>query len=847
MQPRHSLRNKLIASLLLGCLIPYIIGGFYLKSFIEDWHRANHTKQSELLLREISELIDQSLLTPMGNTAKMLSSETRVIQTAKLELLHSGQINNHTAHDSTMDHYLPTEAETQLSDYFRTIKSNFDNVNFIFFATSDGAYMEYPAFKPTKPYDPRERPWYQNTIKNDGLTISDPYVSQVTNELIMSFTMPVKADGKTIGVIGISVKIVDIMSQISSIQLGDSGYLLVLNSRNKIAISPAAPQWILETPEQIEEPLLSQLVQNGSEQVKGKLLGESVIADQYISSNSEWKIVSVVKESELLDQVNAISQILYVIYAITLVIISLLVLWIVRNTTRPIVALSGVIDRIAHLDFSLADKLEAQRISVNKDETGMIAGSILTMAEQLETYIYDLHASTQEIIDKNELLTASEEELIAQVAEIDSQRQYIDYLAYHDPLTGLANRRKFNDELDSTLKNERQGAVVLLDVDNFKRINDTLGHVYGDKVLQAIGARLITFAKSGPFVSRFGGDEFLILIDTTQIRSSIETCVRQLKDLFIEPLNIDGNNLEVQLSIGVARFPEDALTSDQLIMYADMALYNVKSQSKGDYKYFDSTMAEQLATRGYIEQLLKSAVQEDQFELVYQPQVHTLTLETCGFEALLRLKSESISPAVFIPIAEETGLIIQIGRMVAKKAVEQLSIWQKDSLDLRTVSINFSASQIHDSGFIAYLEDLLHHFQVPSKLLEIEITENIFIDNKEMTLQFLSQLRALGVKISIDDFGTGYSSLSYLTFLPIDKVKLDKSLSDKFLDYEDTSVMDNLISLAQSLGLIVVAEGIETKSQFERLRLAACDSIQGYYFSKPLKAHEAIHFIATHK
>lgn len=844
MKPQHSLRNKLILSLLLGCLIPYIIGGFYLKGFIEEWHRSNHTRQSELLLREISELIDQSLLFPMGNTVKMLSVHDQIVEAAVAQANSPGALNTHINHDMTMDNYEATATEKELSTFFSNIKAHYENINFVFFATTDGAYMEYPQFKPSKGYDPRERPWYQNTIKNDGLTISDPYVSQVTNELIMSFTMPVKSGDKTIGVIGISAKVVDLMTKIGNIKLGESGYLLVLNNRNKIAISPAAPEWMLETPEQIAEPLLSKLVETGNEQIKGTLLGEKVIADQHISASTDWKIVSIVKEAELLAQVNEVLNILYVIYFITLSLISILVLTIIRSTTQPILALSQIVDRIAHLDFRASDRDTTQGISQNKDETGIIANSILTMVNQIQQYIADLKTFNQQITEQNELLSASEEELIAQVAEIDSQRRYIDYLAFHDPLTGLANRRKFNEMLELSLRSGRNGAVVLLDVDNFKRINDTLGHVYGDKVLQAIGLRLLAFENTQISVSRFGGDEFLILIETPDDGLRLEQTVLKLKQLFQEPLSIEENQLEIQLSMGIARFPQDSQITDQLIMYADMSLYTVKSTTKGEFKYFDNAMAELLATKGFIEQLLKSAIQDDGFELVYQPQVSVSDLSCCCYEALLRLKSEPISPAVFIPIAEETGLIIQIGRIVTRKAVAQLAQWQNEGYANQTLSINFSAAQVHDSGYIDFLEGLLKHFKVSAENIEIEITENIFIENREMTLQFMGQIKTLGIKISIDDFGTGYSSLSYLTYLPIDKVKLDKSLSDKFLSLDDTSVMDNLISLAQSLGLEVVAEGIETAEQYAKLRDAGCNSIQGYYFSKPLKPQEAICFKA---
>jgi EAL domain-containing protein (putative c-di-GMP-specific phosphodiesterase class I) len=274
-------------------------------------------------------------------------------------------------------------------------------------------------------------------------------------------------------------------------------------------------------------------------------------------------------------------------------------------------------------------------------------------------------------------------------------------------------------------------------------------------------------------------------------------------------------------------------------MNADMAMYDVKEQGKNNYKFFNEKMTKKLKEQIQIEKFLREAIEEEQFKLVYQPQIATVTGKITGFEALLRLKNYFISPAVFIEIAEENGMIIQMGRWVTKEAIDQIARWKEKGLSLKPIAINFSAKQLNDMDYVAFLERVLKERQVDAKYIEIEITESIFLDQKEETIVFLNQLKNLGVKIALDDFGTGYSSLSYLTFLPVDKIKLDKSLCDKFLEIEHIAVMDNIISLAHSLNLEVVAEGVEEIEQYKRLRVAKCNYIQGYLFSKPLENFEA--------
>lgn len=442
-----------------------------------------------------------------------------------------------------------------------------------------------------------------------------------------------------------------------------------------------------------------------------------------------------------------------------------------------------------------------------------------------------------EISKKNEMLMTSEEELIAQLEEINSQRDYISFLASHDSLTNLPNRRRFNQELESILREQAVGAVILMDLDNFKSINDTMGHTFGDKVLVNVSRRLETMISRDLFISRFGGDEFIMLLKEKD-KQYIDVTLKKLCALFDERLIIDENEMIVTISMGISLFPEDSTKVNQLIMNADMALYSVKNSGKNGYRFFDIGMINKLERRSYIESIIREAIDNDGFKMVYQPQVHLLTGDTHAYEALIRLKNYSISPAEFIPIAEENGMILKIGRIVTHKVIEQISKWQSKGLPNLPVSINFSATQLHDNDYLDFIKKELGNYHVNPRLIEIEITENVFLENKEQTLTFLLKLKQFGIKISIDDFGTGYSSLSYLTFLPVNKVKIDRILSQRFLESNNLKVMDSMISLFHSLNLVVVAEGIEKYEQFLRLRDNRCDYIQGYYFSKPLEAEE---------
>lgn len=875
---KNSMRNKIIFSIIIGCLIPYILGGVYLTKYVDKWLYEDNLQNANRFLRQVDEFIDQALIGRFSDTVSML---------AESSVVYEADSSIRTYADFVSGSFLPSPSlsETSISKAFAEVKRSHKDINYIFLGLEDGAYIEYPEFVPKSAYDPTTRPWYQNSINTNEIVISDPYISQVTKDMIVSFTKKVKLKDGRNGVVGVSVKIDALTRSIDSIRLGDSGYILILNANDRITVSPENPGWLLKTPEELKLHFLQNTEGRTGQSIETKIDGEEKLVGTLVSKKSGWKLFAIQPKRAVVGKSRNVSSILVAIYFVMMTVVSLLVYFILQQITSPILGISKAINRIAAYDFNFCQNTDMSRYAMRNDEIGTItkalgnmqdsfaelnntvesmdaaiknidftksapeklvlstdspfshvATSFNSLLEHIQEYLSQLKASNQEIHEKNKELKETEEKLVAHIKEIDKQKQYINFLAYHDPLTNLPNRRRFTECLDSAIAGNKTGAVIYLDIDNFKRINETMGHVYGDKVLIGITKRLEALAAKDIFISHFSGDEFLILVESGDDLENIRRFIAELLKIFDGPVFIEGNNVEISFSIGVSMFPYDSTDSDQLIMNADTALYEVKRTGKNGYKFFDISMTEHLMKKAGIELQIKEAIENDGFKILYQPQVRLDNGEIAAYEALVRLKNNTATPAEFIPIAEDNGSIIKIGRIVTEKVIEQLASWQLKGYPLRAVSINFSALQLYDTEYLDFLLETLSKHNVAAKFIEIEITESIFLDSKELALEFLKRLRDQGIKTSIDDFGTGYSSLSYLTFLPLDKIKLDRSLNVKFLEIENIKVMDSIISLAHSLDLEVVAEGIETREQFRRLKDGRCDYIQGYYFSMPLEA-----------
>lgn len=421
--------------------------------------------------------------------------------------------------------------------------------------------------------------------------------------------------------------------------------------------------------------------------------------------------------------------------------------------------------------------------------------------------------------------------------ELVESHEKLDKIAHYDFLTKLPNRIKFKECLENEIDEGNSGAVILIGIDDFKGINNTLGHEYGNMILKKISDRLSKLADKNHFVSRLGGDEFLILV-RNESKQELFKCINLLKNLFQEVFVIEDKENHIKASIGIALFPDDGTDAEKIIANADTAMYKAKRSGKSNCLFYTSQMKDELLTRNNIENVLRDALKNDGFKLVYQPYMSSQTAEAAGYEALLRLKNHNIPPNVFIPVAEECGLIINIGRYVTYESVNQLKKWKEQGYELKPISLNFSCKQLKDTQYVECLKKILKDNEIEPEYIEIEITESILLEKAESTMDFLYNLKNMGIKIALDDFGTGFSSLNYLTYIPLNKVKLDKSLIDNFFELNNLGAVENIISLAHSLNFKITAEGIEELRQYESLRSIECDYLQGYYFSKPLEASE---------
>ncbi len=417
------------------------------------------------------------------------------------------------------------------------------------------------------------------------------------------------------------------------------------------------------------------------------------------------------------------------------------------------------------------------------------------------------------------------------------------YYAYHDELTGLHNRVSFQRDLIKILDDadilNRRAAILLLDLDRFKNINDTFGHHIGDLLLKECARKLKEFTGNNDRVYRVGGDEFIIILSNATEQDCINTA-ETILNVFTKSLFVEEYEISITPSIGISLYPENGVNNETLLKYADMSMYLAKSKGRNNFQFYSSELNETLLRTLEIENELKKAIKNDDFTLYYQPKVNLKTREIVGMEALLRWNNSRlgfVSPAEFIPIAEETGQIVAIGEWVLKTACKQMKEWQRAGFTSLRMSVNVSVFQFQHSDFIMTVKTALEENELDAKYLEVEITESI-MQNIVDSMRILNELKSIGVKTSIDDFGTGYSSLSVLKKLPIDAIKIDKSFVDDVADKKDKSLVNAIIDIGVNLNLEVVVEGIEYEDQVSHLSINNCILGQGYLFSKPVPASD---------
>ncbi len=422
----------------------------------------------------------------------------------------------------------------------------------------------------------------------------------------------------------------------------------------------------------------------------------------------------------------------------------------------------------------------------------------------------------------------------------------IHYMALHDALTGLPNRILLQDRLGQAIalacRNQKRVAVLMLDLDRFKHINDSLGHHIGDRLLEEVSMRLRACLRESDIVARLGGDEFVIALPSVSEKQDIEEVVRKILAALMEPFHIDGHELQIGGSIGIGQYPIDGDNAGTLLRAADTAMYEAKAQGRGGYWFFTPELNEATQRRVMLANDLRNACARGQFALHYQPQVSPNVGVITGVEALLRWYHPQhglISPASFIPLLEELGLIVDVGRWVLKTACQQNVLWQKEGLAPLRMAVNLSAQQFYRGDIVRTVEEVLHETGMNPKWLELELTETLTLDDSETTINIMRSLKRLGVSLSLDDFGTGWSSLSYLRQFPLDRIKIDRSfMRDLPSQPGAEAVVKSIMSLARNLGLTCVAEGVETIEQLDYLQKHMCNEIQGYIYSPALTASD---------
>lgn len=653
------------------------------------------------------------------------------------------------------------------------------------------------------------RKFYQQALVSKQVYISDVQFSEKGRpEIVVS--VPVLDSSKTvIRVVNLNLRLEEnqfLRSIFQSKELGEGGHVYIVD-RNGVIISHPKSEYIGE--EALDNAVVRKLITERSDQLGYETVtdldGVGMYASYQFVPELEWGIVAQVPISETMKSFNSFRNALALVSILIIFPLSLLTALHARQIIMPMKRLYEAVDRVANGDF--------------------------------EQYIDDL--------DNSEIgrLSHRFNEMIHFIREA---REKIEYQEYHDPLTGLPNRVLLHDRLKVALTQaeykHQMVAVLLIDLDRFKNINETLGHRMGDLLLQSVAMRVTRCAREGDTVSRLGGDEFImILSDIAQVQEVITVANKIVDVLSNEPFDLDGHELYITPSIGISVYPNDGDDSETLVKNADMAMYRAKEHGRNNYQLHTPAMNAAATERLALENNLRRALDKDEFLVYYQPKIDLKSGRMTGMEALIRWNHSEwglVPPFKFIPVAEETGLIVPIGDWVLRAACEQNKRWQEQGFPPMRVAVNLSGHQF-DTALVGKVKRVLMETGLEPEWLELEITESMLMKNTDLVVEIIQDLKDMGIHISIDDFGTGYSSLSYLERFPIDSLKIDQSFV-RFIENPETDgvLARAIISLAHSLKLNVIAEGVETESQLEFLRTEKCDACQGFFFSKPVPAEE---------
>lgn len=527
-----------------------------------------------------------------------------------------------------------------------------------------------------------------------------------------------------------------------------------------------------------------------------------------------------------------------------------------KDKTQLYTTLAKLVDK---LDENTKTQIEMRWLSLIKEERvdySLIYKILFVFVFILLALVYRHftlkrlnHALEKKVEEKTQQLRKLNQELEEKVI---SKTQELMHRSNYDLLTGLPNRVLFLDRLDKAIENAKKHnkivGLIFIDIDKFQNINESFGYNVGDEVLQEISHKLLKLIGESDTLSRLSGDELTVIVENPENIDMITQLVHRILELSKKPILVGKENLYISVSVGVSLYPRDAHTSKDILKNADAAMHRAKENGRNNFQYYSASLTQQASERLKTQISLIKAIENEEFVVYYQPQIDITNHKLLGMEALVRWQKGDamVSPAEFIPLAEETGIIVEIDRLVMEMAIKQFAKWCEAGLEPGTLSLNLAVKHLESDFFITMLRKKIEKYNFQIERLELEVTESDLMRDANKAIRDLNAIHALGIHIALDDFGTGYSSLAYLKKLPIDKLKIDQSfVRDIPEDEEDSAIVKAIIAMAKSLGLTTVAEGVETESQKEFLYANGCENIQGYLYSKPIPAQEMEHFIKS--
>lgn len=709
----------------------------------------------------------------------------------------------------------------------------------IFYTSTHGEYYQGLANEMPAGFNPVEQDWYNLAISKHGEIVwTEPYLDFVTQKIIITAARTVPGPSGIEGVIGVSFNLETLSDQISKARIGEDGVVMLLNQSGTIIAS--RDNYMIG--EGLFGSQFKKMIQRTSENNATVEIDDTtyLVRSDMIRQDG-MSIVTGISEKEIFFNSIKGNSPIFIGGVIIILVFSTIAYLAALKAVRPLEKLGRLMGSVERGNYEVQanvhDYAEISRLSSGfnnmikgikkRDEELLISNNGLKRAEE------ELRSKYEEVKESQTILKASEEKILR--------------LASHDSLTGLLNRRSLTEILHHTLERKNNGdltATIFLDLDNFKTVNDTLGHSFGDQLIIEVANKLTSLSAPNKQVARISGDEFILIIHDIQSEKEAEDVAKEIKNLFDAPIVIEDKMLNITASIGIALHPIHASTSEELLQNADMAMYHAKDAGKNEYRIYDATIKQGVEDKLKIELGIRQALINDEFELFYQPLYSTVEGRVTSIEALLRTNSPALSDYntfQIIQTAEVTGQIVNLDKWVLKQACHVIQVINSRLEQPIAISINISASHIMQQDFVNNVKEIIEASAVRPEWIKLEITETSLMESFDSNKQKLEELKKLGISFHLDDFGTGYSSLHYLNNLPIDRVKIDKSFVDKMFQSEkDKRMIEMIIYLAHNIGLEVVAEGVEDRNQFEILQDYQCEILQGYFISKPVSFDEIL-------